>query len=180
MVVTANWRRIALFSASLGAGFAVVAAAAFIIVHWYQSQPKPPVPWNSRAITARFSHLSTEGEKPTLVFWYILENTTDYDYTLSNLDSASFMVTLTGQQALVPAEFQGLNLLTCDIPVFVPAHRSIRSAIHMKLPYTGAKLPDEKSARLETWLRQRLPTLGGFELYDRAQRYEIRFPTGWQ
>jgi hypothetical protein len=79
----AEWKRPLLIGVGWGLGTAVGLAILVGGFFWYQSRPKPPKPpkpWDTASIKAEFNFATTEGDKNTFVFFYTLENTTDFDY----------------------------------------------------------------------------------------------------
>jgi hypothetical protein len=204
------WKRWLVFGAGAGAGFAFALAAIVGIVLWYESRPKPPKPWNTAAISASFSHISTQSEitgqhtsadnpyadlgavavppnvtlpkgfklDDSLVFFYTLENGTDFDYRLPNAAGIAITARLKRERSL--SRF--LNAVTVDYPVFIPAHQRVLLAVHLpdyvypeRLPPPGA----ERRAKLAAYVAKEMPNLDGFVLFDEANRYQINFPKGW-
>jgi membrane-bound lytic murein transglycosylase B len=80
-----GWKKAASQAAAFGAAFAVVlciVAGAWI---WYPNSPRRQAAWNSTAIRATFKEItvSTSPQQPAKeTFSYVLENTTDADYSL--------------------------------------------------------------------------------------------------
>ena len=174
----ASWKRLLVFGAGAGTGFAVTLAVIVGALLWRESRPKPPKPWDTKAITASFGSIGTEGEKNTLVFHYKLENSTDFDYR--SFDGAGVLMAarLEREQSL---KLSG-GAISVDYPVFVPAHQRVLLALHLPdysytepLPPPGA----ERRAKLAAYVAKEVPNLDGFVLFDEANRYQINFPKGW-
>jgi hypothetical protein len=73
-------------AAGFGAGFAVAIALLIGAAYWWAERPTRQKPWNKNAIKAKYSDLIiARGDKTVLVtFAYAFENTSDFDYRLSN------------------------------------------------------------------------------------------------
>lgn len=80
-----GWQKLVLRAASFGAAFAVVSCLIVGSWLWYESHPHEPK-WNSTAIRATFKQvgITTAVPRPKLTFSYVLENTTDTDYSIEN------------------------------------------------------------------------------------------------
>jgi hypothetical protein len=181
-----DWKRPLLIGVGWGLGTTVglsVLVGGFL---WYQSRPKPPrppKPWNTAAIKAEYDTTATEGEKHTIVFYYTLENTTDFDYRVEGGDQILMSATLMRQKNLSPfGENQKI-----DYPIFVPAKKRIRFPIHIGYACPlkekeNADLEERRKYRreLEKYVMDEMGNLDGFDLLDETNRYEIAFPPGWK
>src|SRR5258708_39019386 len=74
-----------------------------------------------------------------------------------------------------------------DYPVFVPAKKRVRFAIHLGYPYpekmkANPAPGDGKKYResVEKYTMDELNNLDGFDLLDETNRYKIIFPTAWR
>lgn len=108
-------------------------------------------------------------------FEYVVENTTDKDYTLPP-DTAVFerMVYDSGYGNTLNAEIVGNG--------FVPARHEM--LIKVRIPYkyedigtTFQDTVDDKKS--EIFAFKRLNRLDSFELFDKENKYEIDLPNGW-
>jgi hypothetical protein len=95
-----NWKRIAIRAAGFGTGFAIAAAVIVGAVVWGSSRPPKPKPWNTKAITATYDTLDTEGDANTFEFIYTLENNTDYDYRAEDENEIHLAATLRKSRSL--------------------------------------------------------------------------------
>lgn len=192
-------------SASAGAGFAVVFSLIVAAVFWYRLQPKPPTPWNTTAITAKFDLIATEGTQKTLVFYYHLQNTTDTDYRVGSVPPYNVMImaktkslhvssnairSREGSEILPIEELQTLepsgDWLSMDDSVFIPAKQTVRVAVRLGYAYAERlkmnPTSDEKRAyqeKLAVHVADRFSTLDGFVVFDEWNRYQIDLPRGW-
>lgn len=121
-----SWKQMVIVSASAGAGFALTICIFLVLFRWYQTRPKP---WNTRAIRATFLRIGTEGKDRTLVFNYILENTTDDDFQVADKSDIELDGRLEKQKALYGALAEH-NPLTIDLPLSIPARQRKWVAIH--------------------------------------------------
>ena len=83
-----GWKKTVFQAAAFGAAFALVLCVVGVAWIWYANSPHPTA-WNSTAIRATFKDitLSTSQQPPKEHFSYLLENTTDVDYSLDKLSS---------------------------------------------------------------------------------------------
>jgi hypothetical protein len=180
------WKNIFLRSAGFGAGIAVIVCLTAGGWIWYHSRPTSPKPWNSTAIKAEFDRLDIEGEKSTFAFYYVLENTTNFDYRLSNGDTFQLRGMLANEKGLAESSATDSTL---ELPTFLPPKLRARVIIHLPIPYTGQKQsPTDKSdvaglrsyrKALADFVNKNMGNLDGFTIFDEANRYEIQLPKGW-
>lgn len=177
-----TWKRIALISVFGGAGFAVVISAIVGLAIWYMSRTKPPKPWNANAIKATFDYVDTTGDNNDIVFYYILENTTNQDYSVPSKDSMHLTGRLLREKEL--SEFDSYEKI--HYPIFIPAKKRLRFAIEIPYPYPerispSASTDEQREYRkgIGKYLKKEAGNLDGFELFDSGHRYEIDFPAGW-
>ncbi len=182
LVKMQNWKRALLVSFAFGAGFAVTAAVIIGATIWYTSQPAP---WNTRAITATYDTVYTEGEKNSLVFSYTLTNNTGKDWRIEDHDKVIIFATLKDEGRLSGQETS--DLLSVDKPLFVPPGHKVRFPVHLK-GATPHKLKDnpptnerkEYRARVASYVSKDLSNLDGFVIFDEKNRYQISLPAGWK
>jgi hypothetical protein len=110
-----------------------------------------------------------------MTFEYVLENTTNKDYTLPP-DTAIFerMVYDSGYGNTVNAEIIG--------NVFIPAKHKMIVKIQVSYKYddlgtTFQDTADEKKSELFAF--KRLNRIDNFELFDKENKYEIDLPNEW-
>jgi hypothetical protein len=181
-----EWKKPLLIGIGWGAGTAVGLALIVGGFLLYQSRPKPPQPpkpWNVSAIKAEYDTTDTEGVKNTVVFYYTLENMTDFDYRIENADHVLMSATLLKQKHLSPFD----QNQTIDYPIFVPARKRMRFLIHINYPCPfkekpNADLEERRHHRrdVEKYASDEFGNLDGFDLLDEDNRYEIVFPPGWK
>ena len=116
------WKRLAIVSFFGGAGFAVTLAIILGSFAWYNSRPKPPQPWNTTAVVATYDSMSTIGDDNNIVFYYVLQNTTDHDYKLQSNYGITLYLRLAEEKSL--SSFHGKEKIM--YPIFVPSKQSFR------------------------------------------------------
>lgn len=175
-----NWKKLALRAASFGAGFAVVAALLWV---WWASRPAKPMPWNTAALTGTYESVGTEGIKNTIVFNYIVENTTDSDYQAVDKRSLHIAVDIVDSNSLM---FEGPESLRVDYPIYIPAHTRVRLRLHLNVSYperisAQGSLDDHHDfdTRLCRYLATSASDFNGFSLLDDNLRYRVNLPNGW-
>jgi hypothetical protein len=176
-----NWQKLLLVGIGWGIGTAVglaVLAGGFL---WYESRPKPPLPpkpWNNSAIVAEYDFVDTEGDQNTCVFYYTVENKTDFDYRIEDGHDILMSARLVQDKNLSPFT-EGQKV---DYPVFVPAKKRVRFKIH--IDYT-CPIKENNSDQIDNIKKHRVAVakyvtntfqnLEGFDLLDETNRYEVVF-----
>jgi len=170
--------------ASFGTAVALVLLAVVGSYLWYESRPKPPKPWDSKSITASYDSIGTEGDHNTLVFYYVLQNNTDFDYEIKDASEITLLAKLKHQQSLTGSKND--SMLNADIPLFLPAKQRLRFGIHVSYPYDkkeNLNASEEERAEyrkeLSAYVRKQIGNVDGFTLFDEAKRYQVEFAAGW-
>jgi hypothetical protein len=143
--------------------------------------------WNRTPIRAEFVELATSDQKDSIRLWYSLTNTTNADYrieTLSSIITAVFAHSAKRDSGFLYAFNDGM--ISLEMPLTVPAHRSIRTMLTVALQ-TGRSVPDDPSEvaaaiykkDVMNFLQSKYSKMKGFVLMDEATRYEIDFPFAW-
>ena len=180
-----SWKRLFIKAAGVGAGFALILSILASAGIWYMNRPKPPKPWDTKAITAEYIDADVEGDKNTLVFNYTLQNNTEFDYRVADTIGITVGAKLKRENSL---SLGGSGSFSLDYPIFVPAHGRTRFRIHLpEYPYEQHEKPnasdDEEHdfyTRLAQYLTNHTTNLNGFFVFDDNKRYEILLPSGWE
>ena len=124
-----TWKSLALRSAFFGAGFALILILIIGGYIWYQSIPKPPKPWDNNAIVASYDYVDTTGENNIVVFYYILENKTDYDYSITDKTNIFIYANLEREISLSGGKSGGKpdELLNISYPIHIPTAVRLRN-----------------------------------------------------
>jgi hypothetical protein len=180
-----NWKRILLFGGAAGAG-AVVAVALIATGFYYLSHRVKP--WNSRAVTAEYDNLRTEGPNHTFVFAFTLINHTDQDFHLDGQSDPKVAARLRQENAL--SFDDGAAFIGLDYPIYVPEHGRTRMTVHFKIPYVSSDPVDPSDGsdderqdwetKVSRFLTEHYRNLSGFTILDTTSRYEIDLPSGWE
>ena len=162
-----------------GAGFALTLALLGGALFWYSSRPRSERPWNSVAFKASLSDIDAWqaealiGSQPPnsgmLEFTYIVENRSGTDYSTTG---ASVVAMVQRPDGLVASE----ESIKVKYPIFIPSGQKV--AVLLSIPYGDIGSVD-KNTDLRKALREQLPKLSGFVLFDQATRYQIELPKGW-
>ena len=150
---------------------------------WYASRPKAPKAWNPAAIHATYDFIDTGDENRSILFYYVLENTTDNDFRVESKDQVKLKAKLAQEKSLGGPD----DILKIPLPIFLPARGRVRVFIEVRVEYTGKPEPsgatrDERKQfrkKLEDWLNSEHGNLDGFVLFDNTNHYQINFPKGW-
>jgi hypothetical protein len=174
-------------SAGFGAGAVLMLAILTGAVIWWVDRPKPPKPWNTKAIRAEYDYVSTAGDKNNIEFYYTLINDTDLDYRVSGGGDVDLSVKLGRENSISQPSKGDDNSMKGDFPIFVPAHGRARFGIHIAYPYSekydDKATDDEKhdwGTTLAKYITSELNNIDGFVMFDSVERYEVAFPSGWK
>lgn len=181
-----DWKNIALKSAFFGAGFSLILIITIGGYFWYQSKPKPPKPWDNNAIIAYYDYADTVGEQNTIVFYYTIENKTNYDYSINDIDKILLYANLNRQQTLSGGDID--ETLNMEYPIHVPSKHRVRFKINLNYS-TDIKGLESSSTNEErkkfnkemsAYISNKFKNLNGFSMFDLINRYKIEFPAGWK
>ena len=182
-----KWKEILLRAVGYGAGITLALVLVAATGYYYLQRPTPPRPWNAGAIRATFYRVDTTGESKQLQFQYVLENTTDTDYSLETYSTPRIAGMLKDTNSLTGFAD---NEIVLRLPIYVPAHKKTR--IDITLPSYGFATivePGESSTKEErqkyhvavaAYVTKEMSNLNGFVIFDESQRYEIDLPNGWK
>lgn len=173
-----GWRRLTLQSAAFGAGAAIALAALFFAFSSYRDRPHPDEPFDKVALKARYHELTVSaGDSIALHFTYVIENTTDFDYSLKPTDDFTVLTALPNDKGL------GGEPISLFKAAYIPAKHKVAVTFDQFYDYEqyglnkqGMQNDDELSA----FLNRRLSDKAGFVLIDKRKRYEVIFPSGWE
>jgi len=152
-------------------------ASSWRVGFWHESQPHE-AKWNSTAIRATFKQVGFTASvpRPTLIFSYVLENTTDADYSIEN-DKSKVLV----MAALPDSKGLEQNETLSLTPSEIPARQKVLVSLSKEADYNDA-YPERDKDNMEKaapFLNRRLKELDGFVLFDKTHGYKIILPNGW-
>jgi hypothetical protein len=165
-----GWKKTVSQAAAFGAAFALLLCMVGGAWIWYANSPHPTA-WNNAAIRATFKDLtmSTSQQPPKEYFSYILENTTDADYSL---DPSTVLVMATLPDGKGLDQDHSFTLSSSDIP----AKQKVVVSISRDFDYQGD--PNDLD-KLSEVTNRHLKEIDGFVLFDKVHRYKIILPNGW-
>ena len=180
------WKKVALKSAFFGSGFSLMLIITIGGFFWYQSRPKPLKPWDNNAIIAYYDYADTVGEQNTIIFYYTIENKTNYDYSINDIDKILLYANLNRQQSLSGGYID--EILNIEYPIHVPSKHRVRFKInlnystHIKGLESGSTNEERGkfNKEMSAYLSNRFKNLNGFSMFDLINRYKIEFPAGWK
>jgi hypothetical protein len=165
----AGWKKAVSQAAVFGAAFAVVICLIVGAWTWYCVHRS----WNSTAIQATFKDLTLttfpSHQSMKEDFSYVLENTTNADYSL-NPSTVLLMTTLSDGKGL--EQRHDFTFSSTKIP----AKQKVVLTISQDLDFQGDQ---NDLAALSAFTNRKLKNLDGFVLFDEAHRYKIILPNGW-
>lgn len=174
-----GWKRVLLKAFGFGAGFALVCLAAVGAWVWKSNRPKPPQPWNSRAVTATYEFVTSEGEPQHIVFAYTLQNNTGQDYRLAGQEDLELVNKLLTEKSIYRPTEESPEI---RFPVFVPANGRTTFLFDEPSEYAGKKPdkdPERHRADVQEFVKENYRNVNGFILFDHTHRYQIDLPKGW-
>jgi hypothetical protein len=166
-------------AAICAAAFCVAAAITFVALHHSPAPAKAaPAPWNSAAIRSTFAGIQVRQVDATtaaVVFFYDIENTTDFDYRIDNVPGMFFLSRLKSDGSL-----SSENQPHLDHPAFVPARNRTRIGLQLVHPFqwpaqSGAASDD----KFRQFVKRATDNLEGFVLFDQSTRYEVELRGAW-
>ncbi len=177
-----GWKRLLIKAAGFGAGFALMLCLIAGVGFWYWNRPKPPKPWNNKAIKAEYYNARAVDDN-RLAFAYVLENTTDTDYSLDT----ETLIQVTGFLEDTGSVIVG-NDIKLNYPVFVPAkHKSKIVVTTPDYGFSGRIMEnasdDQRHAfnlSVSKHVALKMANLNGFTIFDELNKYEIVLPNGWK
>jgi hypothetical protein len=181
-----DWKNIALKSAFFGMGFSLTLIIAIGGYFWYESIPKQLKPWDNNAIIAYYDYANTIGERNTLAFYYTIENKTNHDYSIKDIDKILLYANLNRQESLSGGDID--ETLNIEYPIHVPSKHKIRFKINLNYS-TDIKSLESGSTNEERgkfikeindYISNKFRNLNGFSMFDLKYRYKIVFPAGWK
>jgi hypothetical protein len=179
-----SWKHAAIAICDGVAGSASVLALISGYFLWNESKPKRSQPRNTTAIIAKYDDISINDKDNHISFQYFIENNTDQDYELERSTGICLAVKLGREKSLSPC----LDNVQENIhfPTFVPARQRVMFVIQTPKictkPFKFANSPEEQEKQreeLEDCVRNEMPNVNGFVLFDDYHRYEIDFPKSW-
>lgn len=141
--------------------------------------------WNTTAIAGHFSEVlfDTESDGVTMQVAYRLRNNTDREYKLPG--SPSDIMILSADQHSLYSIGSGPDPYAVSAamsgPGYIPPRREVLAQVSIKYRYNdylkAEDVSDEK--KLAAYFAARLKNVGGFEIFDHVNRYDIRLPAAW-
>jgi hypothetical protein len=167
--------KIAAAAAGITLALCLAAASAF----WYVSRPKPPKPWNEKALLATeppsFGPDTSEGYK--FYFTYTAKNDTDTDYSINEPSELRIEARLGDGSLTNPLNADHIHVRT---PVFIPARQLGSVTLRFKMLEPPAQQQSENDdayhERLRLFLNDKFDNVKEFVLFDQARRYQITLP----
>lgn len=169
------WKKLAVISVFGGIGFALMSALLIAGVYWYTSRPARPKPWMTNVIVAADSPgfgVSKDGQN--IVFSYTLHNQGTSDYRLDSSSDIQFFAREKDGTLLSPLTDPTKHI---ELPVFIPAKQKSMLQLLLPFPSVPKRAPSESDStfheRIRAYLEHNYGDLGGFVIFDPANRYEI-------
>jgi hypothetical protein len=164
-----GWKKAVLQAAVFGAAFAAVLCLIVGAWTWYFAHRS----WNGTAIQATYKDLTLttfpSHQSMKEDFSYVLENTTNADYSL-NSSTVVLMTTLPDGKGL--EQRHDFTFSSTEIP----AKQKVVLTISQDLDFQGDQ---NDLAAISAFTNRKLKHLDGFVLFDEAHRYKIILPNGW-
>jgi hypothetical protein len=179
-----GWRRLFIKAAGFGAGFALMLALVMGVGLWWSERPKPPKPWNSKAITAEYDYARVTGEKNHINFGYVFQNNTDEDFRIDSADELSYAIKLGSQKAISILPKDSFIL---EFPIVIPARQRVYIPVELNVSYTKSgndELPLEERKKfrkeVERYFSGKYDNIVAFQFFDEQKRLKIDLPGGWR
>jgi hypothetical protein len=183
-----SWKRIAIRSFFGGVGVAVTLGIITGGAIWYDSRPKPPKPWNTKAVTATWDTMeftvgaSNEIYSFPVQFYYDVKNNTDKNFDIKDANLKPMAVLADGNAFSKEFGQYQDGAATVDGPDFIPPGGTGRVTLQVSyfFPQDYTKADKADGSKIVKVLNFRLKELGGFVLFDELNRYQIDLLKGWK
>ena len=175
-----SWKRLFVKATGFGAGFALMLAILAGMGIWYWNRPKPPRPFDTKILTAKYSLLTIQrrgvGENATLncSYQYGITNAGKFDYI--------FPQPATGQLLARSKETSALTLLSnasWDQGTVIPSKQTINITFNLSYRLADYNTKDEEledEKKLRAFAKRRFDEVPSMVFFDYGNRYEIDLP----
>jgi hypothetical protein len=170
------WLKIFLRASGFGAGAVVAAVLAIGAWFYITSILDKAKPWDRETISAMFADLYvTPGDQIVTTFRYTVENKTKKDYNFPEDPKSAFVILPEGK---------GLSQeenISWSHGAYLPSGQKMALSFQLTYEYNESypKKDRDNSDKLARFMDRRLKEVDGFVILDKAKRYEIIFPKGW-
>jgi hypothetical protein len=171
-----------------GVAFALTLAVIGGVVVWYSGRPRPPQPWNTKALNATYDTMeftirsSKDPNSYPVDFYYDIHNNTDKNYDF-NPAMLTPMAVLTDGNALSKdfGHYQS-GTAVLDGPAFIPPGGTARIDLRVSYFYPDGFTQADKSNpdKIIPHLGLRVSELNGFVIFDSQNHYRIDLSKGWK
>lgn len=165
----------------IGVSAAILSTAAGFVVskiRHAELASKHPEAWNSDAIKATFAGIQVReinSASAAVIFFYDLENTTDFDYRIEDGPNMNFLSRLKSDGSLSSEDQPRL-----DHAAFVPARNRTHIGVELVRPF---QWPTQSGAasdgQFREFVKRQTSNLEGFVLFDENRRYQVELRGAW-
>ncbi|MGB0035045.1 MAG: hypothetical protein WBP79_06185 [Candidatus Acidiferrales bacterium] len=167
---------------ALGLSMIAVSAVLFFVfgkLPRRNASANVPKPWNTDAIKCTFVGIQVreiDATNAAVVFFYDLQNNTDFDYHVGNEPNIYFMSRLKSDGSL-----SSDKQIKLDHAAFVPARNRTRIGLEISRPFAWpGQAGNASEEKLRELVNHEVANLDGFTMFDNASRFQIELPGGWQ
>ena len=166
---------------AFGAGVTLVCLVTVGVFFWKAERPtSAATTWDSRAITATYDFVTSEGDPQHIVFAYTLQNNTNQDYRLEGHEDLELVNKLLTEKSIYRPTEKGPGM---RFPVFVPANGRTTFLFDQPSEYTAQNAddndPERHRANVQEFVKDTYANVDGFILFDHTHMYQIALPKGW-
>jgi hypothetical protein len=158
-----NWKRLLIGGAGFGVGFALTLLAVSYLHGWYSSRPKP---WNPNALKAKYLETGTEDGQNQIVFFYVIRNTTRYDYRIPS----TIIRMSRDEHGIEMAD----NFVTLDEGVMVPAGSEVKVRVLYPGPGNSEYFSSTRSQTAESRSRSGVASVDDIETPTKQEERDNR------
>jgi hypothetical protein len=184
-----NWKRVALWGASIGAGTVLAASLVLGIAYWWSNRPPKPAVWSDSAITAKFTTITLQNlhDEIRVSYQYALTNHTQFPYSLPGAGLGSLMRRIPENKALdrfddgawdsglVIPPGQTFNV-KFNVTYKLSDYNTTPADLEKYAPGEDAKGP---SRAFVNFMNKRLAEADGLVFFDNDKHYRIDLPRDW-
>jgi hypothetical protein len=164
-----------------GAGFGLLFLATVVLLVSKSGRPaSAATTWDSRALTATYDFVTSEGDPQHIVFAYTLQNNTNQDYRLDGHEDIELVNKLLTEKSIYRPTDKGPEM---RFPVFVPANGRTTFLFDEPSEYAAKNAddsdPERHRANVQEFVKDTYANVDGFILFDHTHMYQIDLPKGW-
>jgi len=175
-----GWKKLFIRSAGFGAGFCLSLAIILGAGLWFNSRPKPPIPWDENKIVCETPPgFGVTDDNKSVEFIYSCENKSDIDYQHDTFADMKVSGLLSTGELTKPITKKEDGILV-ETPIFIPS----KQKAHISITINKSSLPKKNSTETDEQYHENIRNILNTDwssvdkivIYDTKNHYRINFP----